>query len=169
LSARPFETLSHIDEDIEWCFRPKGDLPCLPIEIFDMVREDDADDRTRAWERDLERVALHVASNRAVTDTLARVPTKEPNWTALPANTPAPIRKWLRRCLEKDRRRRLESVADTRLEIEDALMDLWRMSRGRASDRKKARRTAHGSLQNSRGRQTDRRIMMRRGNEGGRV
>ncbi len=55
------------------------------------------------------------------TDTIAAVVSKEPDWTALPANTPAVIRKLLRRCLEKDRKRRLDSAADARLEIEDAL------------------------------------------------
>jgi eukaryotic-like serine/threonine-protein kinase len=57
-----------------------------------------------------------------VSDTLAFVITKEPDWAALPSNTPGPIRKLLRRCLEKDRKRRLDSIADARLEIEDALV-----------------------------------------------
>ncbi len=56
-----------------------------------------------------------------VSDTLAAVLTREPDWTTLPAGTPAPIRKLLRRCLEKDRKRRLDSAAAARLEIEDAL------------------------------------------------
>ena len=47
--------------------------------------------------------------------------TDEPKWTTLPANVPAPIRRLLRRCLEKDRKRRFESAADARLEIEEAL------------------------------------------------
>ena len=56
-----------------------------------------------------------------VSDTLARILMKEPDWTTLPAGTPAPLRKLLRRCLEKDRKRRLDSAADARLEIEEAL------------------------------------------------
>ncbi len=55
------------------------------------------------------------------TDTIAAVVSKEPDWSALPVNTPAAIRKLLRRCLEKDRRRRLADAADARLEIEDAM------------------------------------------------
>ena len=39
-----------------------------------------------------------------VSDTLARILMKDPDWTALPTTTPAPIRKVLRRCLEKDRK-----------------------------------------------------------------
>ncbi len=56
-----------------------------------------------------------------VSDTLAAVLRGEPNWTALPASTPPPIRRLLRRCLEKDRKRRLADAADARLEIEEAL------------------------------------------------
>ena len=52
---------------------------------------------------------------------LAAVLKDDPDWTTLPANTPAPIRTLLRRCLEKDRRLRLDSAADARLEIDDAL------------------------------------------------
>ena len=44
----------------------------------------------------------------------------EPDWNALPQDTPEPIRRLLSRCLEKDRKRRLESAADARLEIEEA-------------------------------------------------
>src|SRR5262249_26397282 len=54
-------------------------------------------------------------------DTLSRVITSEPDWAALPPSTPAPIRRLLRRCLEKERQRRLADVADARLEIEEAL------------------------------------------------
>ena len=56
-----------------------------------------------------------------VSDTMARVLMEEPDWTALPATTPAPIRRLLSRSLQKDRKRRLESAADARFEIEDAL------------------------------------------------
>jgi len=56
-----------------------------------------------------------------VSDTIAHVLMKEPDWATLPVNTPVAIRKLLRRCLEKDRKRRLADMADARLEIEDAL------------------------------------------------
>ena len=55
-----------------------------------------------------------------VSDTLAFVLTKEPDWTRLPSSTPRAIRTLLRRCLEKDRTRRLADIADARLELEDA-------------------------------------------------
>src|SRR5262249_29509988 len=56
-----------------------------------------------------------------VSHVIAAVLTKEPEWAALPANTPPPIRKLLRRSLEKDKKRRIDSAADVRLEIEDAI------------------------------------------------
>ena len=57
-----------------------------------------------------------------VSDTLVSVLRDEPGWMALPPSTPPPIRRLLRRCLEKDRKRRFDSAADARIEIEDAMM-----------------------------------------------
>ncbi len=56
-----------------------------------------------------------------VSDTLAAVLRVEPDWRTLPSETPASIRRLLRRCLEKDRKRRLSDAADARLEIDEAL------------------------------------------------
>jgi serine/threonine protein kinase/Tol biopolymer transport system component len=56
-----------------------------------------------------------------VSETLASVLKGQPDWTALPAETPAAIHRLLRRTLEKDSRRRLADMADARLEIDDAL------------------------------------------------
>jgi eukaryotic-like serine/threonine-protein kinase len=53
-------------------------------------------------------------------DTLAAVLRDEPDWRALPAGTPASIRRLLRRCLEKDGKRRLADAADARLELDEA-------------------------------------------------
>src|SRR5207249_582204 len=52
-----------------------------------------------------------------VTDFIVSVMTKEPDWTALPAATPAAIRSLLRRCLQKDPVRRLREIADARFQI----------------------------------------------------
>ncbi|HET9360428.1 MAG TPA: serine/threonine-protein kinase, partial [Vicinamibacterales bacterium] len=56
-----------------------------------------------------------------VSDTLAAILEHQPDLTRLPADTPVPIRRLLRRCLEKDRRKRLDSASDARLEIDDAI------------------------------------------------
>jgi len=51
---------------------------------------------------------------------LAHIITREPEWRRLPADTPVSIVRLLRRCLEKDRKRRLDSAGAARLEIDDA-------------------------------------------------
>jgi serine/threonine protein kinase/Tol biopolymer transport system component len=56
-----------------------------------------------------------------VTDTLAGILRGEPSWDALPSSTPSPIRRLLRRCLEKNPRERLQAIGDARIEITDAL------------------------------------------------
>jgi serine/threonine protein kinase len=55
-----------------------------------------------------------------MTDVLASVVMREPDWEKLPADTPSSLRRLLRRCLEKDPRRRLRDAADARMEIEEA-------------------------------------------------
>jgi serine/threonine-protein kinase len=52
---------------------------------------------------------------------LASVLKTEPNWQALPADTPAGVQRLLRRCLEKDPRRRLQAIGEARVQIEDLL------------------------------------------------
>ena len=56
-----------------------------------------------------------------LSDVLAAVLRQNVDLTSLPGDTPAPVRRVLRRCLEKDRDRRLADISDARLEIVDAL------------------------------------------------
>jgi len=51
--------------------------------------------------------------------TLAAVLKENVDFTALPADTPTSIRRLLRRCLEKDPRKRLSAMGDARLELDD--------------------------------------------------
>jgi Tol biopolymer transport system component len=60
---------------------------------------------------------------QTLTDVLAAVVRGEPDWAALPADTPVIVRSLLRRCLQKDPSRRLQHVGDARLELEEALAD----------------------------------------------
>ena len=55
-----------------------------------------------------------------VADTLAFVLTKDPDWSAIPASTPPSICSLLRRCLDKDRRRRIGDVAAALFAIDEA-------------------------------------------------
>jgi serine/threonine-protein kinase len=54
-----------------------------------------------------------------VSDTLARVLLAEPDWETIDAELPAPIGRLLRRCLERDRERRLQAVGEARIVLED--------------------------------------------------
>jgi serine/threonine protein kinase/Tol biopolymer transport system component len=55
-----------------------------------------------------------------LSDTIARILEREPDWDALPDDTPPYIRLLLNRCLRKDSRERLHDIADARIEIRDA-------------------------------------------------
>src|SRR5262249_23679518 len=56
-----------------------------------------------------------------VSESLASVLKSDPDWNALPAATPHAVRHVLRRCLEKDPRRRFHDVADVRLDLEEGV------------------------------------------------
>ena len=56
-----------------------------------------------------------------ISDTIAHILQREPDWSALPAGTSPRVRELLRRCLEKDVRRRQRDIGDVRLELDDAL------------------------------------------------
>ncbi|MEO5894133.1 MAG: protein kinase [Vicinamibacterales bacterium] len=49
--------------------------------------------------------------------TLANVLKENPKWSSLPADAPASVRRLLRRCLEKEPKRRLSAIGDARLEL----------------------------------------------------
>ena len=56
-----------------------------------------------------------------VSDTIAAILGRDPDWQALPDAAPASVRRLLRRCLEKDPGRRLRDIGDARIELHDAL------------------------------------------------
>jgi Tol biopolymer transport system component len=56
-----------------------------------------------------------------VSDTIAKILEREPDWRGLPTTTPTNVRRLLQRCLEKDSKRRLRDIGDARLEIEEML------------------------------------------------
>ena len=56
-----------------------------------------------------------------VTDVLGAIGHVEPDWSALPAGTPPTIRTLLERCLRKDASKRIQSIGDVRIAIEEYL------------------------------------------------
>jgi serine/threonine-protein kinase len=55
-----------------------------------------------------------------VSDTLAAVLRGEPDWIALPSQTPMPVQRFVRHCLEKDRRRRIADISTARFAFDEA-------------------------------------------------
>jgi len=53
-----------------------------------------------------------------VTEVLGAIMHKEPDWTRLPGETPAPLVRVLRGCLRKDLRQRTHDINDARIELE---------------------------------------------------
>ena len=53
-----------------------------------------------------------------ISDTIAKILEREPDWSALPVATPARIRRLLRRCLVKDPRQRIRDMGDVRIELD---------------------------------------------------
>ena len=58
-----------------------------------------------------------------VSDLIARILEREPDWSRLPEGTPARLRTLLQRCLDKDAKRRLRDIGDARIEIEGILAE----------------------------------------------
>ena len=60
-------------------------------------------------------------SGETISDTIAAILDREPDWTALPPALPPEVQRLVRRCLQKDASRRLHDIADARLEIDEAM------------------------------------------------
>ena len=56
-----------------------------------------------------------------VSDVIAKVIERDPNWSALPASTPPRLRELLHRCTKKDPKARLQSIGDARVQIEELI------------------------------------------------
>ena len=56
-----------------------------------------------------------------VSDTLAAVLRKAPDWDTLPPETPPRIHRLLRRCLERDRSKRLRDIGDARIVLSETI------------------------------------------------
>jgi hypothetical protein len=89
----------------------------------EQARGQAVDKRTDIWAFGCvlyEMLAGHSAFSRdTTTDTLAAIVESEPDWSALPRDTPAPVVRLLRRCLEKDSTKRLRDIGDGRAELDD--------------------------------------------------
>jgi len=60
-------------------------------------------------------------TGETVTESLAAVIMKDPDWSQLPAATPLRVRVLLQRCLQKDPKERLQAVGDARITLNEVL------------------------------------------------
>ena len=60
-------------------------------------------------------------SGDTISDTIAAILEREPQWDRLPESIPPAVHRLLRRCLEKDPKRRLRDIGDARIDLDDAL------------------------------------------------
>ncbi len=58
-----------------------------------------------------------------VSDIIASILARDPDWDALPEQTPLKVRDLLRRCLRREPHRRLRDIGDARIEIEESLVE----------------------------------------------
>jgi len=89
----------------------------------EQIRGEPVDQRTDVWAFGcllFEALAgRRVFGRSTIADTYSAIVSEEPDWGQLPESTSPTIRSLLRRCLTKDRERRLRDIRDARLEIED--------------------------------------------------
>src|SRR5438034_7516688 len=60
-------------------------------------------------------------NGEAISEILAAVMLKEPDWGRLPLNSPPTVKRLLRRCLDKDPKRRLRDIGEARIAIAEYL------------------------------------------------
>jgi len=58
-------------------------------------------------------------AGQTVSDTIAAILEREPDWSRLPASIPVNIHRLLQRCFEKDARHRLRDIGDARMDLDD--------------------------------------------------
>src|SRR4030095_3789772 len=80
------------------------------------------------------------AQAETVADTLAGILAREPDWTALPEDTPPKVRAVLQRCLRKDPAKRLQDMGNARIEIEEAKSESEATTMGTAVSAPRSRR-----------------------------
>ena len=117
----------------------------------EQVRGRTLDRRTDIWSFGCVGVFEMLGGQRAfagatVSDTLASVLTRDPNSKGLPSSLSPMIVRLLRRCLEKDLKRRLRDLGDARLEIDDALRSPRTAETVAITPARVTRRTAIGAV-----------------------
>jgi Tol biopolymer transport system component len=116
----------------------------------EQARGQAVDKRTDIWAFGC--VLYEVLTGRAafpgqtISDTIAAILEREPDWQALPESLPPSAGRLLQRCLEKDAKRRLRDIGDARNEVDEALAGPGPADLTRQKPAGVTRRTAISSL-----------------------
>jgi serine/threonine-protein kinase len=132
--AKAFDVKSASDEDMSRSptlvleeTRPGVILGTVEFMSPEQARGKAVDKRTDIWAFGC--ILYEMLSGRraftgeTISDVMVAILDREPNWGALPRETPPRIRDLLTRCLEKDASRRLRDVGDARIEVDLALAE----------------------------------------------
>jgi eukaryotic-like serine/threonine-protein kinase len=116
---------SRLDTDTSPHSEPGTVLGTAPYMSPEQARGQEADRRGDIWAFGCVLYEM-LAGKRAFagatySDTVAAVLDREPDWKALPQETAPAAQRLLKRCLQKEKDRRLHDIADARLELEEIL------------------------------------------------
>jgi serine/threonine-protein kinase len=106
---------------------PGAILGTAPYMSPEQIRGEPVDTRTDVWAFGC--VVYEMLVGRALfpgpssAEVMAAILRDDADWTALPENTPAGLRRVLRRCLRRDPRERLQDMGDARLELAEIERD----------------------------------------------
>jgi len=107
--------------------RPGAILGTAPYMSPEQARGRSLDKRTDIWSFGVvmyeSLTGICPFSGETMTDSLGAILHRELDWSLLPPETPAVVRLLLRRCMQRDRKRRLQDINDARVEIEEAIHD----------------------------------------------
>ena len=67
--------------------------------------------------------AVARAAGETISDTIAAILGRQPDWTALPATVPSVVRSLLERCLDKEPKRRVRNIGDVGLYLDSTHAD----------------------------------------------
>jgi serine/threonine protein kinase len=82
---------------------------------------------------------------KTISDTLAKVLERDPDWEVLPEDTPQAVRVLLRKCLQKDSNRRLRDIGDARIDVFDLITESGRVEAVAGEAETSPRRSRHCS------------------------
>jgi serine/threonine protein kinase len=137
------QSLSQSPTRLSGATQPHTLLGTLPYMAPEQLRGVAADERSDIWAFGCvlyELLTGKTAFARATSaDTISAVTEHDPDWTLLPGDVSLAVRAVLRRCLRKDRARRMHHIADARIEIEEAILDHTRPEASAATARVAAR------------------------------